>query len=584
MVTTLPHRAAINVGAALAAIGSCAVLRVPYRQWIRRLSVVTLLLAAGHAGAAVVASVDRERIDLNESFTLRVTVDTAIDVEPNADALETDFFVGSRSQLSNTTIVNGQITRSRTWSYVLMAKRAGDLVIPPVVVGSEQSEPLPITVAPPTAATPGEADIFVVTEADFDESYVQAQVLYTVKVYRAVATRQPRLSEPEVTGVDALVEVAGEERSYDSILNGKSYNVVERVYAVFPQESGEVRITPARFEARVLRNGRISGRKVFESEPIVIDVKPIPPPPADYPNAAWLPAKQVTLSEEWSREPRELPAGEPITRRLTVSALGQLSTQIPVIDLGVSDGVKVYPDKPELSVSAEAAGILATRTDQYAMIGVQPGSVAMPDLALPWWDIAAGEWKVARLAGRAIDILPSADALLPQVVPDVVPVAAEPGETVVVHSALWRRVAEVLAGLWLLTVLAWWWSGRPRRVRDDVDAPLPVHKQQARLLRQARKAARDDRPDTVKNSLLEWAKLEWPERPPRSLGDLAERVTDPAASELKRLSRDSYGPAASADWNGDELARALRTLAPRQEVAEPAMIDGLPPLMPERGA
>ena len=547
------------------------------------LFLMLLVAAAGQAAAAVVASVDRERIDLNESFTLRVTVDTAIDVEPDADALEADFFVGSRSQLSNTTIVNGQITRSRTWSYVLMAKRAGDLVIPPIVVGSEQSEPLPITVAPPTAATPGEADIFVVTESDFDESYVQAQILYTVKVYRAVATRQPRLSEPEVTGVDALVEVAGEERSYDSILNGKSYNVVERVYAVFPQESGEVRITPARFEARVLRNGRISGRKVFESEPIVVDVKPIPPPPEDYPNAAWLPAKQVTLSEEWSREPRQLPAGEPITRRLTVSALGQLSTQIPVIDLGVSDSVKVYPDKPELSVSAEAAGILARRTDQYAMIGVQPGAVAMPDLELPWWDIAAGEWKVARLDGRSIDILPSADALLPQVLPEVAP-AAETGETVVVHSALWRRIAEVLAGVWLLTVLAWWWSGRPRRDREKADAPPPIHKQQARLLRQARKAARDDRPDTVKNSLLEWAKLEWPDRPPRSLGDLAERVTDPAASELKRLSRESYGPEKNADWRGDELARALRTLAPRQATPMPAMLDGLPPLMPERGA
>ena len=568
-----------------------AVVRETRRQWRvggcwrRLLAVLAVCMPFVAADASVIASVDRGRIDLNESFTLKVTVDTAIDVEPDASALEEDFFVGSRSQLSNTTIVNGQITRSRTWSYVLMAKRAGDLLIPPVIIGNEQSEAVPITVSPPSNAAPGEADIFVVTEADFDESYVQAQILYTVKVYRAVATRQPRLSEPEISGVDALVEVAGEERSYESILNGKSYNVVERIYALFPQESGEVRISPARFEARVLRNGRISGRKVFQSEPIVLNVKPIPPPPAGHEDAAWLPAKSVTLREEWSREPDSLPAGEPITRRVTISALGQLSTQIPVIDQEVSDSVKVYPDKPELRVSAEPAGILASRTDQYAMIGVRAGSVSMADLELPWWDISEGAWKIARLPGRSIEILPSADALLPQVVPDVTVAAAnDDGATVVVHSDFWRHVAEVLAGVWALTLLAWWWSGRPKKPRTRVAEAPPIHKQQSRLLREARKAAMDDRSASVKAALLDWGRLEWPANAPRSIGDLAERVTEPAATELRRLCRETYGPSADAGWSGEALAKALRTIAVREEVREPSIVDALPPLMPSRPA
>jgi hypothetical protein len=234
------------------------------------------LLALPQAGvqAAVIASVDRANVELNESFTLKVTVDTAIDVEPDASALEEDFFVGTRSQLSNTTIVNGQISRSRTWTYVLMAKREGDLQIPPVRIASEQSEPVPIRVTPPSTTLPGEADIFVTTEVDHTESFVQAQVLYRVKVYRAVATRQPRLSEPSIGGVEVLIESAGEERSYESILNGKAYNVVERVYALFPQESGNIAIAPARFEARVLRDGRITGRKIFESDAIEVAVNP----------------------------------------------------------------------------------------------------------------------------------------------------------------------------------------------------------------------------------------------------------------------------------------------------------------------
>jgi hypothetical protein len=546
------------------------------------LAATALLASAMPVEAAVIASIDRSRIELNESFTLKVTVDTAIDVEPDASALEQDFFVGSRSQLSNTTIVNGQITRSRTWTYVLMAKDAGDLVIPPVIIGGEQSEPIDIKVLPPSNAVPGEADIFVSAEVDFSESYVQAQILYTVKVYRAVATRQPRLSDPEITGVDVLVEIAGEERSYDSLIDGKAYNVVERVYALFPQQSGEIRISPAMFEARVLRNGRISGRKIFQSDPIEITVSPIPPPPDGYPGAAWLPAKSVTLTEDWSREPRELPAGEPITRHLTVSALGQLSTQIPAIDLKISDKVKVYPDKPELAVSAEAGGILATRTDQYAMIAMEPGAIDLPDVRLPWWDIEAGEWKIAALPGRKIAILPSADALLPQPEPVVEPVAApaEGGEPVVVQSMFWRRVSEVLAGVWILTVLGWWWSSRPKREPREPEEP-PLHKQQAKLLKQARKAALDGDAATLKSALLQWGRLQWPDHVPRNIGDLANRVTDPLASELERLARRSYGPDAGGPWRGEELARALRSFGIREERKARAEVDLLPPLMPQ---
>jgi len=228
----------------------------------RFLSAALMMLALGLPGwsaAAVIASVDRDEVELNESFTLKVIVDSAIETVPDVSALEQDFFVGSTSQLSNTTIVNGQISRSRTWTYMLMAKHEGELTIPPIVVGTEQSDPLRITVSPQADVLPGEADIFVTSEVDHTESFVQAQILYTVKVYRAVATRQPRLSDLSVEGVEVLKELAGEERSYDSILNGKAYNVVERVYALFPQESGELNIAPQGERPAPRRRGHVNG-------------------------------------------------------------------------------------------------------------------------------------------------------------------------------------------------------------------------------------------------------------------------------------------------------------------------------------
>ena len=59
-----------------------------------------LLLTAGEANAAVLASVDRVSVELNESFTLKLTVDVNLDTEPDISVLDADFVVHSRSQMS----------------------------------------------------------------------------------------------------------------------------------------------------------------------------------------------------------------------------------------------------------------------------------------------------------------------------------------------------------------------------------------------------------------------------------------------------------------------------------------------------
>lgn len=549
------------------------------------LAVIAFLLGAQVAGAAVMTRVDRADIELNESFTLEVISDEIIDLQPDISVLEADFYIGQGSQLSNTTIVNGQIQRSKTWTYVLMPRRAGEITIPAISVGSEQSEPLTITVSEPTYAPPGEAEVFVTSEVDFDETYVQAQVLLSVKIYRSVATRQPALRDPTVSGVEVLSELAGDDRSYEAIIDGTPYNVVERVYALYPQESGTIEITPARFEARVLRNGRITGRKVFESEPLSVTVLPIPDLPAEFPDATWLPAKDLQLSEDWSRDVAEMKAGEPLTRRVTVSALGQLETQIPALDPPETPGINVYPDKPELTRTVEAGGIRGVRSDQYAMIGVTAGPVVLPALEVPWWNTRTGEWEVARLPERTITVLPLAEAPPPIADPAPEPDAAQDtAESAAAAPAMpatfWRRVSELLAALWLVTLLAWWWTSRPVKRALREPAPVPLHKQQSRLLKEARKAARAGDGDGVKQSLLQWAAIEWPGAPPRSLGALAERVSADLAGELRQFSSLSYGPR-PGDFDGEALARAIRSFS----VLQPDRAgddESLPPLMPAR--
>jgi len=532
--------------------------------------------------AAVTAEVDRATVDLNESFMLKVTVDANTEEEPDLTVLEAGFYVGQVSQLSNTTIINNEIRRSRTWTIALMPKSTGIEEIPPVTIGSEQSAAVRIVVNEPTDSPPGEADVFVTSEIDRPEAYVQAQILYRIKVYRAVATRQPALREPTITGAEVLVELVGDERTYEAILNGKAYNVVERVIALYPQESGEISISPARFEARVLRDGRITGRKVFASDAHTVTVLPIPAPPGEFPDAIWLPARNVQLSEEWSRDPERINAGEPVTRHLTISALGQIETQIPALALPSIDGLNVYADKPDLSRRIEADGIRGIRKDQYAIIGVNGGNIELPELQIPWWDIEAGAWQVARLPARTINIkgVDEPAAVAPVIAAPIETTEVEPVMPGILPNGFWQRTSQLLTAVWLLTLIAWWWSSRERKTtRVQEPQEPPVYKQQAKSLKAARKAASAGDGAAVRSALLEWGRLQWPDDAPRSVGELAHRVSSPLADELRKLSSASYGPGGE-HWDGTALAASLRSFAVLNSESGAEHKDTLPPLMP----
>ena len=548
------------------------------------LAICVMLLTTSVALAGVTANVDRSSVDLNESFMLEIVVDTNIDVEPDISVLDENFYRGQISQLSNTSIINGQIRRSRTWSITLMAKATGSQEIPAISIGTEKTQPLNIVINEPVNAPPGEADVFVTSEVDQSETYVQAQILYRLKVYRAVATRQPALRNGVITGAESLVETAGDERTYEAVLDGKAYNVVERVVAIFPQESGQITITPARFEARVLRDGRITGRKVFESDAHTINVLPIPAPPADFPDAVWLPARDVTLSEEWSRDPSRIGAGEPVTRHITISALGQLETQILALQPPVVDGLNVYADKPELSRQIEAGGIRGIRKDQYAIIGVRGGAMEIPPIEVPWWDIEGSEWRVAQLPSRIIHIEafdtpvaspPTADLLVAPAADDEVR-EAQPS---LVADTFWKQASQLLAAIWLLTIFAWWWTSRSTQTEIREPASPPVYKIQAKILHSARKAAKDGDRAAVRSAIIEWGRLQWPDDAPRSVGEFASRVSSPLTEELGKLSSVSYGPSES-DWDGQAMAKALRSISVLAEDDKVTAQDPLPPLMP----
>ncbi|MEJ2601883.1 MAG: BatD family protein [Gammaproteobacteria bacterium] len=518
--------------------------------------VLLIFLAPAAVFAAVTATVDRNRIEINESLTLLIEVDGETAGEPDLAVLEEDFEVLGRNQTSSTTIVNGRVSRSRTWAVSLMAKRTGELVVPAVPVGNESSAPLTIDVDPISKSPPGEADIFLLAEVDSPETWVQAQVIYTVKIFIGVSPLQPRLDQPDFGGVEVLVQPLGDDRRYESVIGGRTYAVVERRYALFPQASGTLSIGASRFQARVREPGRASGRKVFLSESIDVEVRPVPPPPAAHPDAAWLPALDVTLEQEWDPDGGPVTAGEPVTRTVRLAAAGLLANQIPPPDLPVPDGVRSYPDQPELETVGIEQGVQGIRTDRYALVAARDGELRFETVEIPWWDIRAGEWRVATLEPTRLEVLPGAVPPAPEPAAGGPPASEALPPAPVPTDDFWYRISLLLAGGWALTLIAWWYSRRrtPRVVSEPREAPR--FRLEARRLKAVREACRGTDTAACTEALLAWGSVRWPDSPPRSLGELAARVPAGLAGQLEALNRSRYGTGEGA-WDGRALVREL---------------------------
>ncbi len=402
---------------------------------------------------------------------------------------------------------------------------------------------------------------------------MQAQAIYTLRLFVGVGTGRQTLTAPLIEGGEAIVEKLGADREYQTARGGRNYNVRERSYAVFPQSAGTLTIGPAVYEAMIVPRTGFARQQRLRSEVLELEVRPAVAPPPGYPDAAWLPAAGLGLTESWSDGPAAFDQGVPKTRTLTITAEGLLETQLPALTVEAVPGLRHYPDQPELEREITADGIEARRTERFAVIAQGVGTIELPAVELPWWNLEAERWEVARIEGRTIEVRPGERVEAPPP-PDAGP--AEP-RTVDPGSRWWPWLAAGLAAGWLTTALAWFYSARMRPRRRAAAPPRSARRPSARsLLRQLGAACRVHDAPRTRDLLLEWAALQFAEDPPGSLGALAARLSEPLAGEVRALEAALYGPTPTA-WRGETLAGLLRRT---QTVSRARSADDEDPLVP----
>jgi hypothetical protein len=552
-----------------------------FRSGTAGLAFLLLWWIAGPGFAATIeVSLDRNPASLNESFTVIFSADEEPDDDPDFSPLEQDFDILGQSQSNQVSIVNGRVSRSIQWQLTVMARRAGTLAIPPVAFGRDRSRPFSVTVtlgAAPAAGTGGE-DLLLEVEAAPQNPYVQAQVIYTVRVLSRNRLGGGQLDPPRVG--DALVEKLGEDRQYFTARNGVQYQVTERRYALFPQKSGHLTIEPLRLEARttpgqpffgLFNQGRRTQRVV--SEPVELEVRPVP---KEFAGRHWLPATGLVLEDSWAKGVPQTASGEPVTRTLTLRARGATVGVLPELGLALPAGsgntIKQYPDQPLLNEDPRGDGLAAVRQEKTALIVSQPGTYRLPAVEIPWWNTETDRPETARLPERILTVLPSAHGLRPETPAAPAP-AAEPGRTPeplpAAPGAGESRPSELwfwltLAGFagWAATAVAWWASRRPRP--GPLSGPARAEPAPAgRALAEAvLRACRANDPVAARRALAAWA-----EDAGTSLAEL-ERRGGEFGRALGRLNRSLYAPETEG-WQGQALADRFRALVEERPGAAP---------------
>lgn len=566
------------------------------------LSLCLLLAVFPVLAADIITRTDRTEIGVNESFTLTFEAQGGVDGEPDFTPLEDQFDIVNQTQSSSINIINGQTSHKQIWTLTLFPKHSGPLTIPEIAFGSDRSPELQIRVSrqKPQAAGAGE-DIFLTVEATPENPYVQAQVVYTLRLYRAVNTVNASLSEPQLSSSDAVVEQLGSDSTYETDQAGRHYVVYERHYAIFPQSAGTLTIQPVRFDGVVQSYNRGffdpfgggGGKRVrLTSKGVDLTVRPAP---AAFKGAYWLPAEDLRLSETWSPDPPAFKVGEAVTRNLSIVAVGLTAAQLPELQPRVPQNFKQYPDQPVLENKQHGDNMLGTRLDKLALIPTRPGRYTLPAIEIPWWNTRLNKMEIARLPARDIDVLPGSPANQTQGGTAAVPSTeaagnqagnlpenvggdretASPG--VENGAGFWPWLCLVLVVGWAATGAGWWWSLASKRSRRRSETqPRPDRKAiESRL----KAACADNDADRAKTALLDWARATLPENAGRSLGNLANHVDAGLGAEVMALNAFLYRRQPGQTWLGEALWQAFKNAdRPENSGPKPGSPDVLQPL------
>lgn len=559
------------------------------------------LCFAGAAQAALVVSVDRHSISIQDAVVLTIESTEEVSGEPDIAPLFTDFEILSSSTSSSFSFGTGSGTqRSIKKIYSLQAKRAGSITIPSLRWGALSTGVLALNVSEAGTGPSGAADasdLRVEMEASQLSAYPQQQIILTVKAYSNRQFHKGDFSKLNLPSGTVVTATGKPDEVYQTARNGVNYLVQSRDYILYAERSGTIEIEPVTFQGyfeggrRDVFGQRQLSAKIGRSNGLTLDVKPVPAAG----KVPWLPAKSLSLTYDLSGT--EYKAGEPITLTLTTTATGLMAEQLPDVELVLPEAMKSYSDKPEMESYWSDHSANAKRVDKIALIPTRAGNFELPVIEVHWWNTETNQPQVASVGPVSLSVVGEGNRSVTGV--ESTPTVLEENDTgdeqgVALTSVsteksatLWRYLAIGFSLLWIFSMIAavLLWKRVARLLSERLQSAdslsnkkQPSKKQlsKKRLLKLLQSA----NAQSAAQHMIAWAQSEVNANL-YSMSDLLPYASSALQGAIRELDGALYGEGdKAANWRANTLIDALKSFdyqQPRKEDKE----SGLPPLYPD---
>lgn len=510
-----------------------------------------MLLWATSAFAQTRAVLDRTTISFGETVVLTIETDQGVQQIDYAP-LQRQFEIGGQSVRRSYALVNGRASATTVFSIGLRPRGPGVLTLPALRVGNAVTAPLRLLVQPPSVQqASAHSDVFVETQVDASQPYVQQAVGVTVRLNYAVPllSGQLDLDTPDTAGLQQV----GEDATYARDIGGRRYHVVERHYLLIPERSGPLRLSGARF------NGLAGGGFVDQlfdearhplsaaSSGQTLQVQPIPV------NAAqpWLPLHALTL--RYLNQPASARVGQATTVQIEAVADGATAAQMPTIEIPATAAVSVFADPPQVEDQFFNGRPRTTLHRKFSLVPNQAGAVVLAGPKVAWWDAEQHTARIAELPPLSLQVAAGvASATRPQSVAPVEAVQSTlPQQSAPAARMQDARISPRNAWLLLLLILivSTGWGGmagyRRHRARSAAHADVPVASRPVASLQQA---LRDGVLQDIGQALVQQAGLATD-----ALEGVCTKLADPVqVSAVRQLQQ--------ARWGGGDAGAALQAL------------------------
>src|ERR1043165_5391130 len=382
-------------------------------------------------------------VPLNSNFQLSFTLENAAGNNLKPPAV-TDFqLLGGPNTSQSMQFVNGNVTQSVTYTYILRPKSQGTFKIGKasiVVSGATmESNELSIQVTAPVAQqqqqrqrnpfdpfddpflTGGGEDepqqlstaevekqlkdeIFVKLLVNKNSAYKGEALTATYRLYFRTGLAGYNITKaPAFDGFwSQEVELDPRRRPGVETVNGKQYNTLDLLkYTLYPQRAGALPVAGCDVNAVVQVQVRSNSRSVFgsmfgqvqqvpltlKSTPVTVNAKELPETgkPADFAGAVGNYKFETTMSGKTAK------TDEPITYSLKISGTGNLKfVDAPAIKFPPE--FEVYDPKTKENITNNAEGMTGTKQYDYLMIPRQPGEYKIESKSFSYFEPASGKY------------------------------------------------------------------------------------------------------------------------------------------------------------------------------------------------